>query len=249
MRMKFIGADIQDNMGLITLNNPQTLNAVNETMLSELASQINEFDQNDKVKVIILKGLDTSFAAGLDIKDLAAQYNNAPSLMKAMQTHFAAIMETKKPLISVVSGFALGIGCELVLISDIVLAAENAQFSFPELSLGLLPCFGGCQLLASRIGTAKAMDVILSGRALSAEEAENMGIVSRIVDASAIEEEYIKLARRIAALPQTAVRMAKQLILSATANSSRTAETLLSLSRVESADFKNSLLKFTAKKV
>ena len=248
MRTQFIGVEIQDNIGMITLNNPQTLNAVNETMLSELASQITEFEQNNKVKVIILKGLEQSFAAGLDIKYLAANYSRTSSIMQNMQQQFDIIAHAKKPIISVVSGFALGIGCELVLISDIVLATENAQFSFPELSLGLLPCFGGCHLLASRIGVSKAMDVILSGRALNAEEAEKAGIVSRIVDASAIEEEYIKLARRLSALPQRAVLTAKQLILSATSSQNHLSETLLSLSRLESADFKNSLLKFVPKK-
>ena len=248
MKTDFIAAEIRENIGLITINNPQTLNAVSDKMLQEIALQAVEYDQNNNVKVIILKGLEKSFAAGLDIKELAANYSTAKSIIQEMQSDFLRLTQIKKPLIALVSGFALGIGCEIALACDIVLATETAQFGFPEVSIGLLPCFGGCFSLTQRIGKAKAMDMILSGRALVAEEAEKVGIISRIVDASSLEEEAIKLARRLIALPQDALLSAKSVISSCANEQNNTLENLISLAFLDSSDFKNSLLHFAVQK-
>lgn len=248
MKAVFVSAEIRENMGVITLNNPQTLNAITENMLKELAAQIDEYEANSSVKVIVLKGIEKSFAAGLDIKYLAANLNTAKNILQNMQDAFVSISSAKKPLIAAVSGFALGIGCEIIMHCDIVLAADNARFGLPELSIGLLPCFGGCGLLAARVGKAKAMDMILSGRALTAEEAEHAGLVSRIVTEAAMTEEYTKLAKRIAGLPQNTVAAAKKVIKSHTDSAYGDVENLLGLSSVESADFRKTLMNFAQKK-
>lgn len=248
MKAEYIAAEIRENVGIITLNNPNNLNSINEKMLRELSDQILEYDNSKHVRVIVLKGIEKSFAAGLDVKSIAANLSNAKEILKNMQTSFQSILTAKKPLIAAVSGFALGIGCEIVMCCDIVLATETARFGLPELSIGLLPCFGGCHLLTKTVGKAKAMDMILSGRALLADEAEKAGLVSRIVTSESLTEEYTKLAQRIASLPQSTVLRAKRIISQAAQSPQAELENLLSLSSVESSEFKQSLMSYAQKK-
>ena len=144
MKIDYIAAEVRENIGIITLNNPQTLNSINEKMLGELSWQIGEFEKNEQVKVMVIKGIEKSFAAGIDIKELAANLGNAQDIMRNMQKHFGTLRNARKPIIAAISGFALGIGCEIALSCDIVLASDSARFGLPELSIGLLPCFGGC---------------------------------------------------------------------------------------------------------
>ncbi len=245
MKIDYIAAEVRENIGIITLNNPQTLNSINEKMLGELSWQIGEFEKNEQVKVMVIKGIEKSFAAGIDIKELAANLGNAQDIMRNMQKHFGTLRNARKPIIAAISGFALGIGCEIALSCDIVLASDSARFGLPELSIGLLPCFGGCQMLVERIGKAKAMDMILTGRAISAEEAESAGLVSRVVSEISMSEEYTKIARRIAALPQDTVAVAKKIIKH---SEQTTLENLLALDCIESGTFKNTLLNFARKK-
>lgn len=245
MKIDYIAAEVRENIGIITLNNPETLNSVNEKMLGELSWQVSEFEENDQVKVMVIKGIEKSFAAGIDIKELAANLGNAQDIMRNMQKHFDTLRNARKPIIAAISGFALGIGCEIALCCDIVLASDSARFGLPELSIGLLPCFGGCQMLVERIGKAKAMDMILTGRAISAEEAESAGLVSRVVSEISMSEEYTKIARRIAALPQNTVIAAKKIMKQ---NEQTTLENLLALNCIESGTFKNTLLNFARKK-
>ena len=245
MKIDYIAAEVRENIGIITLNNPQTLNSINEKMLGELSWQIGEFEKNEQVKVVVIKGIEKSFAAGIDIKELAANLSNAQDIMRNMQKHFDTLRHARKPIIAAISGFALGIGCEIALCCDIVLATDSARFGLPELSIGLLPCFGGCRMLVERIGKAKAMDMILTGRAISAEEAESAGLISRVVSEISMSEEYTKIARRIAALPQDTVSAAKKIMKQ---NEQTTLENLLALNCIESGTFKNTLLNFARKK-
>ena len=248
MKFDYITSEIREDIGIVTINNQQTLNSISAKVLSELAEKMKEYDHHKSIKVIVLKGVDKSFAAGLDIRAIAAEINDAKEIIESMQHDFEAIKNTSKPVIAAISGFSLGIGCELALSCDIVLATENSRFGLPELSVGLLPCFGGCSALASRIGKAKAMDVILSGKALSADEAERAGLISRIVTPESLEEEFMKLARRIALLPQNTVVTAKKLIKACAESSLAATENLCSLYAVESGEFKQILLSYAVKK-
>ena len=247
MRNEFITAETRESIGIITINNPKNLNAINAKILQELAEQIEEYDNNNKILCIVLKGIEKSFAAGLDIKEIAANLSQAQTLMHDMQHNFQVLATAKKPLIAAVSGFVLGAGCEIVLGCDIVLATDSAKFGLPELSIGLLPCFGGVSALVSRIGKAKAMDMLLTGKALSADEAERAGLISRIVNESSLEEEYIKIGRRIAALPKNTVALLKKLIFETNKNQNVLLENVLSRYCLDSDDFKNSLANFAAK--
>lgn len=247
MKTEYIATEIRESIGIITINAPHTLNAINGKILEELSRELTEFENLSQIKVVVIKGIEQSFAAGLDIKKLAENLNSAKTIMQDMQKNFQTLQNAKKPLIAVVSGFALGVGCEIAMCCDIVVATETARFGFPELSIGLLPCFGGCSTLTSRVGKAKAMDMILTGRALSAEEAEKAGLVSRVVTPESLTEEYLKIAQRIANLPQYTVLAAKQLITTQAQTQNALAENLLGLSSVESSDFKETLLDFAQK--
>ena len=247
MSTEYVSSEIHDNIGIITLNNPKSMNSVNEKMLTELAEQVTEYNSNPNVKVIILKGIEKSFATGIDIKELASNIGNARNIIKNMQQKFDIIVNTDKPLIAVITGFALGIGCEIALACDIILATDNAKFGLPELSIGLLPCFGGCKLLASRIGKAKALDMILTGKAMTADEAERAGLISRIVNDTAIIEEYTKIAQRIALLPEYSISTAKKLVREIIDKPNLEIEKTLCLSHIESGELKKTLLNFANK--
>ncbi len=248
MSNEYIIDEIREEIGILTLNRPQALNSINEQMLAELSSKIKEFNQQPKIKVIILKGIEQAFAAGIDVKELAAHFNTAKTAIQNMQDSFKSILYSQKPIIAAVSGFSLGIGTEIALACDIILAADNARFGLPELSIGLIPCFGGCGLLASRIGKAKAMDMILSGKAISADEAEKCGLISRIVTPESLQEESLKLAKRIAALPEQTVSAAKKLIIAASDSSSAAIENLSALSALESPEFRQILQSYAVQK-
>ena len=237
MDNKYIATEFHDFIGMITLNNPVSLNTVGEGMIHELALQISDFEKNPEVKAIVIRGTEKSFAAGLDIEELAKHPEAARSVIHHMQKDFQVLLCAEKPIISLVSGFALGIGCEIVLCSDIVLATDNARFGLPELSIFLLPCFGGCRLLSQRVGKAIAADMILTGRALSAEEAERHGLVSRIVTFSALMEESIKITRRLTNIPQNLLSTVKRLTKDNTVLSDLFLEQQLSLDCLDSEKF------------
>ncbi len=204
--------EVRDNVGIITLNRPEAMNAVSLEMLNDISYQIQTWEYDDTVRVIVLKGADSYFAAGIDIRELSAEIAQQSFALKAWQDEFNKIADCSKPLIAAVSGYALGLGCDLALACDIILAADSAQFGYPETSIGLIPAFGGCSKLARRIGRAKAMEAILTGRALSAEEASACGLVSRIVALGDLDDESLRVANRIASLPYQAVMQAKETI-------------------------------------
>lgn len=213
MEYKNILAETRGAVGIITLNRPKALNAICESMLQEVAEQVRLYDQDDSISAIILKGSDKAFAAGIDIKELQAKVSVNPiEALDNTYKYFKQIDDCRKPIIAAVAGYALGIGCELALTCDIILIADNARFGQPEISLGVIPGFGAAQRLTKTIGKSKTMEMVLTGRALNAEEAVACGIASRIVALPDLFDESLKTAMRIAALPRYAVMLAKDAI-------------------------------------
>ena len=203
-------AEVQGNIGIITFNRLDVSNAVNLEMLNDTSYQIQTWEYDDNIRAIILKGSDKFFAAGIDIKALGDEVVQQSLALKAWQDEFNKIANCSKPLIVAVSGYALGLGCDLALAGDIVLAAESTQIGYPELSIGTIPSFGGCSRLIHRIGKAKAMEMILTGKAMSAEEAALCGLISRTVPLGDLFGEALRVANRIASLPYQAVLQAKE---------------------------------------
>lgn len=204
--------ETQGNVGIITLNRPDVSNAVNLEMLNDIAYQVQTWEYDEQIKVIIIKGNDNVFAAGIDVQELNNEVSQQSFALKTWQDEFAKIANCAKPMIAAVSGYSLGIGCDLALSADIVLATDSAQFGYPETSIGMIPAFGGCSRLVHTIGKAKTMETILTGKAISAQEAELSGLISRIVPLADIESEAMRIANRIASLPFQAIVQAKETI-------------------------------------
>ena len=202
--------EVDGSIGVITLNRPNEMNAVNLEMLNEIAYQVQEWEYSDFIRCIVIKGKDDVFAAGIDVKALSMEVSQQSLALKAWQDEFNKITNCSKPIVVALSGYALGLGCDLALAGDIVLAAESTQIGYPEVSIGTIPCFGGCSRLIHRVGKAKAMEMILTGKAMSAEEASLGGLVSRVVPLKDLFDEALRVANRIASLPYQAVLQAKE---------------------------------------
>ena len=202
--------NVDGTIGIITLNRPAEMNAVNLEMLNEIAYQVQTWEYDDAVRCIIIQGSDKVFAAGIDVKALSFEVMQQSLALKAWQDEFNKIANCAKPIIMAVAGYALGLGCGLALAGDIILAAESAQFGYPELSIGTIPSFGGCSRLMHRIGKAKAMEMVLTGKAASAEEASLCGLISRVIPLPDLFDEALRVANRIASLPYQAVLQAKE---------------------------------------
>jgi enoyl-CoA hydratase len=197
-------------VGIVRLNRPQALNALNAALIAELGHALDDFEGDDQIAAIVLTGNEKAFAAGADIKEMADK-----TYMQAYREDFITrgwerVAQCRKPVIAAVAGFALGGGCEIAMMCDIVIAAENARFGQPEINLGTMPGAGGTQRLPRFIGKAKAMDLCLTGRMMDAAEAERLGLVSRIVPADKLMEEAIAVAEKIAALSQPIAMMVKE---------------------------------------
>ncbi len=213
MSFETITVENNGSIGVIGLNRPASMNAVCAAMLYELADAASQLDAEESVRCIVLKGGEAFFAAGTDMSEFAAR-QSAELVREGLYGRTAdRISECRKPIVAAVAGYAFGGGLELVLMSDIVIAAENARFGFPELTLGILPQMGGVSRLAARIGRPKAMEMVLTGRHISAEEAASCGLVSRIVDSADVVAEALQTAERIAALPAAGIVLAKQAVL------------------------------------
>jgi len=201
----------QGKVGLITLNRPQALNALNALLIGELNQALKTFDTDPAIGCIVITGNEKAFAAGVDIKEM-----HTKTFVEAYGSDFLApfdrIGETRKPIIAAVAGYALGGGCELAMSCDIILAGDNAVFGQPEINLGIMPGAGGTQRLTRAVGKAKAMELCLTGRMMKAEEAESANLVSRIVPVDELLEEAMKVADKIANLSQHAVMMIKEAI-------------------------------------
>ncbi|KRQ23715.1 MULTISPECIES: enoyl-CoA hydratase [Mycobacteroides] len=200
-----------DRVAVITLNRPKALNALNSQVMNEVTTAAAEFDADQGIGAIIITGSEKAFAAGADIKEMADQ-----SFSDMFGSDFFAawgkLGAVRTPTIAAVSGYALGGGCELAMMCDLIIAAENAKFGQPEIKLGVLPGMGGSQRLTRAIGKAKAMDMILTGRNMDAAEAERSGLVSRVVATESLLDEAKAVAKTISEMSLSASMMAKEAV-------------------------------------
>ncbi|MBC7426207.1 MAG: enoyl-CoA hydratase/isomerase family protein [Bacteroidia bacterium] len=198
----------------IQLNRPKEMNALNLQLMNELKDVLKNIDNDDTIRCIVLTGNEKAFAAGADIKQMANR--NPIDMLKIDQfSIWDQIHKTKKPIIAAVSGFALGGGCELSMICDMIVASETAQFGQPEINIGVMPGAGGTQRLTRAIGKARAMEMVLSGKFISADEALAAGLVNKVVPVEIYLQEAMKLAEVIASKSPIAVQMAKESVLKA----------------------------------
>jgi enoyl-CoA hydratase len=198
-------------VGLVTMNRPKALNALSAQLIAEIEAALSELDGDDTIGALVLTGSDKAFAAGADIREMVER-----DFISATASDFIApwqkIAEHRKPLIAAVAGFALGGGCELAMMCDLILAADTARFGQPEINLGTIPGAGGTQRLIRAIGKAKAMELILTGRTMDAAEAERSGLVARVVPAAELIEEAVRVGETIAAKSRPIVAMAKDAV-------------------------------------
>jgi enoyl-CoA hydratase len=201
----------RDKVGLIRLNRPHALNALNAALMQELARAIDEFEIDDAIGCMVITGSEKAFAAGADIKEMVDK-----GFTDVFLGDFAAdwhrVAEARKPVIAAVAGFALGGGCELAMQCDLIIAADNAKFGQPEIKLAIIPGIGGTQRLTHAVGKAKAMDLILTGRMMDAAEAERAGLVARVVPLQNLLEEALKVAATIASMSLPSVLAAKEAV-------------------------------------
>jgi len=209
----------QPGVATIQLNRPKELNALNLQLMGELRDALVELDANTNVRCIVIHGNQRAFAAGADIKQMADK-TAIDMLMIDQFSTWDRIRKTRKPIIAAVSGFALGGGCELAMTCDMIIASESAQFGQPEIKIGVMPGAGGTQRLTKAIGKAKAMEMVLTGKFISAAEAERYGLVTRVVADEIYLDEALKLAATIATMSPVAVMLAKEAV-------NRTYETFL----------------------
>ncbi len=212
MAYETIIVDIAQHVALIRLNRPDALNALNSKMLGELAEALRAADRNDKVRCIIITGSDKAFAAGADISEMAKK-----TFVEMFESDFFtpetdALLSVRKPVIAAVAGYALGGGCELAMMCDFIIAAENAKFGQPEINLGVVAGIGGTQRLTRFVGKSKAMDMHLTGRFMDAEEAERSGLVSRVVPTKKLIDEAMSAAQKIASKSAIATKVVKEAV-------------------------------------
>jgi enoyl-CoA hydratase len=211
MTYQHLIVDAKGRVGVIRLNRPEALNALNSALMSELAAAIAAFEADAGIGCLVLTGSDKAFAAGADIKEMATK-----SYMDAFMGNFAVTWDppahARKPVIAAVAGFALGGGCEIAMMCDIIIAADNARFGQPEIKLGVIPGMGGTQRLVRAVGKSKAMDMVLTGRMMDAAEAERSGLVTRVVPVADLMSEAMKTAETIAALSLPSVMVAKEAV-------------------------------------
>lgn len=204
--------DVEDHICLIKLNRPDALNALNAQLLEELGKALKAADANDKVRCIVLTGSDKAFAAGADVTEMAEKSFADVMFEDMFAKDDRAIRAIRKPIIAAVAGYALGGGCELAMICDFIIAAENAKFGQPEINLGVIAGMGGTQRLTKLVGKSKAMDMHLTGRFMTAEEAERSGLVSRVVPVKKLMEEAMGAATKISEKSAIATMAAKEAV-------------------------------------
>ena len=212
MAYENIIAEKKGRVGLITFNRAKALNALNAALIAELEQALDSFEADDEVGAIVITGNDKAFAAGADIKEMQDKTFIDAYLGDFITRDWERIASCRKPVIAAVAGYALGGGCEIAMMCDFILAADNARFGQPEITLGTMPGAGGTQRLARLAGKSKAMEMCLTGRMMDAEEAERIGLVSRIVPVAELVEEALKTAETIAGMSRPAVLMTKEAV-------------------------------------
>ena len=211
MELIIVNKQVATGVSQISLNRPKELNALNPQLMGELLQALQDLDQDSAVRAIVLTGSDQAFAAGADIRQMAGM--SAIDMVQKNQFQvWDEMVKTSKPILAAVSGYALGGGCELAMMCDLIIASETAKFGQPEVKIGTIPGAGGTQRLTRAVGKAKAMELILSGRFLSASEALQFGLVARVYPVESYLAETINLATEIAAMPPIAVRLAKEAV-------------------------------------
>ena len=212
MREDVILTERTGRVGVVTLNRPKVLNALNDALMNELGAALLAFDRDDDVGAIVIAGSHRAFAAGADIAVMTDWTYSDVYNSNFITRNWETIRQVRKPVIASVAGLALGGGCELALACDIVVAARSAKFGLPEVKLGLLPGAGGTQRLPRAIGKAKAMDMCLSARVLTADEADRYGLVSRLVEDDALRDETMNLAATVASFSASALMALKECV-------------------------------------
>ena len=211
MSYKHIVVETRDQVGFVKLNRPKAMNALNSELIAELNRALDIFESGEEIGAIVITGSDTAFAAGADIKEMQPK-----DYVDVFSSDFIGkwdrLSRCRKPVIAAVAGYALGGGCELAMMCDFIIAADNARFGQPEINLGTFPGSGGTQRLPNAVGKSKAMDMILTGRTMDVEEAERIGLVSRVVPLSDLVAESLRVANKIASLSKPSVAMAKEAI-------------------------------------
>ena len=211
MAYETILVETRGRVGIIRLNRPNALNALNAQLIDETSKALDSFEENEGIGCIVITGSDKAFAAGADIKQMQSK-----TYMSAYKEDFISkwdrVARVRKPVVAAVAGFALGGGCELAMMCDIIIAADTAKFGQPEIRLGVMPGSGGTQRLIRQIGKAKAMEMCLTGRMMDATEAERANLVARVVPAASLMEEALKTAETIAAMSLPVAMMTKETV-------------------------------------
>ncbi|HAA92165.1 MAG: enoyl-CoA hydratase [Rhodospirillaceae bacterium] len=210
MSYQYLITESRGPVGLITLNRPKVLNALCADLIAELVDALDEFEDDEAIRAMVLTGNEKAFAAGADIKEMQSKSYMDVYLGDFITKGWERVATCRKPIVAAVSGYALGGGCELAMMCDFILADKSAKFGQPEITIGAIPGAGGTQRLVRAVGKAKAMDMCLTGRMMDADEAERSGLVSRIVDSGKLLDEAIETADKIASMSLPITMMAKE---------------------------------------
>ena len=211
MAYENITVETRGKVGLIRLNRPQALNALNRALVADLTRALDAFEADPNIGCMVITGSEKAFAAGADIKEMADK-TFADAFLGDFAANWERAATVRKPVIAAVAGFALGGGCELAMQCDLIIAADNAKFGQPEIKLGIVPGIGGTQRFTRAVGKAKAMDIVLTGRMMDVEEAERAGLVARIVPLASLIDEAVKVAETIASMSLPSVLGAKEAV-------------------------------------
>ena len=204
--------ETRGGVGIVTLNRPEALNALNSALVADVGQALDVFVADKNIGCIILTGSERAFAAGADITEMAPKSYMDVYREDFITTNWECVSQFRKPIIAAVAGFALGGGCEMAMMCDFIIAADNAKFGQPEINLGIIPGAGGTQRLTRFIGKSKAMEMVLTGRMMTAEEAERAGLASRVVPLVELLDEAVAVAEKICKLSQPVLMIAKECV-------------------------------------